>query len=143
MTCAGNCRLCGLSRDGACKCMVRGGTIVDGFHAKLLLAWEFITTERFFGSVKRQTAFELINLAHQEILAEVANGSTDGRELMTFDRDAVRLRRMADGKLFATRQRMAEAQAGKQEQTRIASHNANRALDGLMARRVAAGNQVT
>jgi len=135
MTCKGNCTLCGLSRDSACHCLDRSGKVNDPVDECLEIAAFYIDTERFFGRVKRENAYNLIALAYQESLVKCSLGQIDGFRLRRIDRDCERLRKRADGKVFATAQMMAESQQSTATQTRIEREHANRALDGLLARR--------
>ncbi|CAN5950552.1 unnamed protein product [Sphagnum jensenii] len=103
MTCSGTCTLCGKPRDrGGCRCFDRGGRQVDDIHGALLVADEYIRTERKFNREKHEIALALIGEAVCDIRREVAARRLDGRELMRVEKSAVVLKRKADGKLWAT-----------------------------------------
>lgn len=108
MTCAGSCTLCGLLRDRQCRCFDRAGRIVDNYHPLLDVPVEYIKSEKFYGNEKHETALVMIAEIRQSLLAAVASGDVDGRELRQFDTDKSRLVRLSEGRVYATRSKMIE-----------------------------------
>lgn len=114
------CGLCGKLRNRGCECFRRGGKCIDDFHPAYSIAHEYITTEKFFGSEKHETALALIQDARLETLSS-SECQVVGFDRMRLDKDAQRLKAMADGRLFATRQKMAEKHDSQSDQVRVST----------------------
>lgn len=109
MPCVGVCTICKHNRDSRlCTCLGRRRN-ADPFHEGFNEAVEFIEETRFFGNDARDDAYALIGSVRQQFYADVASGKLkDGDILKRIDRDATRLRERADGRLYATRQKLSE-----------------------------------
>lgn len=107
MACEGICGICHVSRS-QCQCIAgrRGGKVIDDFLPLFDTARTYILTEKFFGKDKHEIALALIGETRNEAIH--TETPPMGFDRMRIDRDAKRLVAMADGKLFATRQKMAE-----------------------------------
>lgn len=141
MSCAGNCTLCNLPRDKVCKCFVRAGRVVDAVHPSLKVAEDFIATTRYFGTKSREQAYLLIEFAYTEARQRLAANDFDSWEFKQLSDDCVRLRRSADGKLYATRQSMAEAQQTTQTNRNTVKVVSSSTLELWRARRAANQSQ--
>jgi len=81
----------------------------DEIHATFADAHSFITETRYFGNKAHETALALILASRQEFYKGFAEGKfADGHLCKRIDRDAQRLKVKADGRLYATRLKMAE-----------------------------------
>jgi hypothetical protein len=104
------CRLCfKLRRDCECIAGRRGGKQIDDFHPAFAIAHEYIREEMFFGKEKHKTALELLKSSKAMYLEDYIQShgrNLEGFERMRLDKDDLRLERMADGRLFATMQKM-------------------------------------
>lgn len=133
MSCSGVCTLCGMSRDSRlCTCLQRRHNS-DPIHESLADAETFIRETRFFGNQAHEDALAKILAERQVMYAKVTDGTiTDSTILIRIDRDAKRLKELADGKLYNTRQKMAEKPQSRSERIEDGLTNLQRLRKGLI-----------
>ncbi len=107
MTCAGKCSMCGKLRDRECSCLQRVRNN-DPIHPSLAVAEAFITDTRYFGNDALDDAMALIASARRDAIEATSQRLMDGFTCKRIDQDAHRLVERAKGKLYGTRQRLAE-----------------------------------